>query len=73
MDSSQFVIFISIVAAGLAKGKSEEEINILSTFFSQLGDTLAIILAFNASCNSKNSENNYEEEWLIKKILCDKM
>lgn len=37
MDSSQFVIFISIVAAGLAKGKSEEEINILSTFFLSTG------------------------------------
>lgn len=62
MDLNQFVIFISIVAAGLAKGKSEEEINILSAFFSQLEDTLATILAVNSSCNSKNSGNNYEEE-----------
>lgn len=62
MDLNQFVIFISIVAAGLAKGKSEEEINILSAFFSQLEDTLATISAVNSSCNSKNSGNNYEEE-----------
>lgn len=45
MDSSQFVIFISILASSIAKGKSEDEINILSTFFSQLGDTLATISA----------------------------
>ena len=46
MDSSQFVIFISILASSIAKGKTEDEINILSTFFSQLGDTLATISAF---------------------------
>ncbi len=57
MDSSQFVIFISIIASGIAKGKSEEEINILSTFFSQLGDTLATILAVNSSCNNQNAES----------------
>lgn len=33
MGSSEFVIFISILASNIAKGKSEEDINILSTFF----------------------------------------
>ena len=54
MDSSQFVIFISIIASSIANGKTQDEINILSTFFSQLGDTLATILAVDESCsNSK--------------------
>lgn len=61
MDSSQFVIFISIVATGIAKEKSEEEINILSAFFSQLGDTLATIVAVNSNCNSRNIKNSYIE------------
>lgn len=49
MSSSEFVIFISILASNIAKGKSEDEINLLSTFFSQLGDTLATISAFDSS------------------------
>ena len=53
MGSSEFVIFISILASNIAKGKSEDEINLLSTFFSQLGDTLATISAF----DSKISRN----------------
>jgi hypothetical protein len=46
MDSNQFVIFISILASSIAQDKTEEEINLLSTFFTQLGDTLATIIAF---------------------------
>ncbi len=52
MGSSEFVIFISILASNIAKGKSEDEINLLSTFFSQLGDTLATISALDSSCNN---------------------
>lgn len=52
MGSSEFVIFISILASNIAKGRSEDEINILSTFFSQLGDTLATISAFESSFNN---------------------
>lgn len=52
MGSCEFVIFISILASNIAKGKSDDEINLLSTFFSQLGDTLATISAFDSSCNN---------------------
>lgn len=52
MGSSEFVIFISILASNIAKGKSDEDINILSTFFSQLGDTLATISALDSKCNN---------------------
>ena len=52
MNSCEYVIFISIIASGIAKGKTEDEINILSTFFSQLGDTLATIAAIDSSCSN---------------------
>lgn len=48
MGSCEFVTFISGLACAIAKGKSQREINILSTFFSQLGDTLATISAVNS-------------------------
>lgn len=47
MNSCEFVTFISGLACSIAKDKTPEEINLLSTFFSQLGDTLATITAFN--------------------------
>ena len=43
MKSCEFVTFISALACTIAKGKSQREINILSAFFSQLGDTLDTI------------------------------
>lgn len=47
MKSCEFVLFISSLACQIADGKSPEEIAVLSTFFSQLGDTLGTIAAFN--------------------------
>jgi hypothetical protein len=47
MNSCEFVTFISALACSIANNKTPEEINLLSTFFSQLGDTLATIAAFN--------------------------
>lgn len=49
MNSCEFVTFISIIACNIAKDKSEKEINILATFFTQLGDTLSTISAID--CN----------------------
>ena len=46
MDCScDFVIFISILACSIAKDKTQKELEILATFFTQLGDTLASISA----------------------------
>ncbi len=47
MGACEFVTFISTLACAIAKGKSEQEIAVLSAFFSQLGDTLATISAIN--------------------------
>lgn len=48
MDSCEFVTFISVLACTIAKDKSQKEIDILSAFFSQLGDTLATISAIDS-------------------------
>ena len=43
MQNCEFVTFISILACSIAKDKSAEELAILSSFFVQLGDTLATL------------------------------
>ena len=43
MNPCAFVNFISLLACEIAKDKSQEELAILSTFFTQLGDTLATL------------------------------
>ncbi len=50
MNSCEFVTFISTLACAIAKDKTQEELNILSAFFTQLGDSLATISA----CSSNN-------------------
>lgn len=47
MNSCEFVTFISGLACSIAKDKTPEEITLLAAFFTQLGDTLATITAFN--------------------------
>ncbi len=47
MNSCAFVNFISLLACEIAKDKSQDELAILSAFFTQLGDTLATLTVFN--------------------------
>lgn len=46
MNPCAFVNFISLLACDIAKDKSQEELTILSAFFTQLGDTLATLALF---------------------------
>lgn len=50
MCSNELVASITAVAVALAEGKSEDEISLLGTIFSQLGDTLETIAAQKALC-----------------------
>lgn len=52
MNSCEFVSLVSIIACTIAKGKSQEELTLLGTFFNQLGDTLSTIAAVD-NCNNK--------------------
>ena len=45
MNSCAFVNFISLLACEIARDKTQEELDILSAFFTQLGDTLATLSA----------------------------
>ena len=47
MNSCAFVNFISLLACEIAKDKSQNELAILSAFFTQLGDTLATLAILN--------------------------
>lgn len=47
MCPEQLVLLISTLAISISKDRSNEEIGMLSVIFSQLGDTLATILASN--------------------------
>ncbi len=49
MNSCEFVTFISGLACAIAKGRSQDEINILAAIFTQLGDTLATISTLDCS------------------------
>lgn len=52
MQGCEFVTFISALACAIAKDKTQEEINVLAAFFTQLGDTLATLSAINSNnCN----------------------
>lgn len=57
MDPCAINISASALACAIAKGKTASEINMLSAFFVQLGDSLATILA--------------TEEWKEANILTD--
>lgn len=48
---------VSALACTIAKGKSENEIALLSAFFNQLGESLETIAAVQ-QCNNNNNENN---------------
>lgn len=43
MNSCSFVNFISLLACEIAKDKTQKELDLLATFFTQLGDTLATL------------------------------
>lgn len=45
------VTAITALALSIAKGKTEDEINLLSTYFNQLGNTLETISIVSTSCN----------------------
>lgn len=55
MQSCDLIITISVLACNLAKGKTVDEIELLSAVFSQLGDTLATIAAQEAVCTPSGS------------------
>lgn len=59
MDGCSLNLTISALACAIAKGKTNDELTILSVFFNQLGDALETIQTGNEiCCNNSNSSNN---------------
>lgn len=56
MKSCELVTLISAVACSISNCYSDDELAVLATAFTQLGDTLATILASEALEQSKNKE-----------------
>jgi len=56
MQSCELVSYITAVACTISKCFSNEEVSVLASAFTQLGDTLITIAAQNQLCN-KDSEN----------------
>lgn len=50
MNACELPMMISAVACYMAEGRSADEIALISSVFSQLGDTLATIAARQALC-----------------------
>lgn len=57
MNSCEFVHFISSLACVIAQSTTEDELSILATFFTQLGDTLATISATRLDTKSSSCSN----------------
>ena len=60
MSSCEFILQITAITCALAKGKSDDDIALLSSLFSQIGSSLATMLAYDAACCPKDetSENS---------------
>lgn len=58
MDGCSLNMSISALACALAQGRSNDEINLMGVFFSQLGDSLETISAANELCCSNNDNGN---------------
>ena len=59
MNSCDFIFSISAIACRIAEGKSPEEINLISSVFMQLGDTLATISARRELCEPKDETPDF--------------
>ena len=54
MENCEFVTLISVLACYIAKGKTQEELDILSTFFNQLRRYFSYYIC--TKCRLKNNE-----------------
>ncbi len=57
MQSCELAMFVSYLACCIAQDRSDDEIALLSSVFSQLGDTLQTISAQEALCCGQEEEN----------------
>lgn len=56
MNSCELVIFISTLACAISECYTEEEVELMGTVFTQLGDTLTTISTHNTICNEQSKD-----------------
>lgn len=66
MNSCELVNLISMLTCLIVKNYNDEEIGLLAAIFTQLGDSLATILANNAALDSKKCSNKNLTHYTIK-------
>lgn len=64
MNPCEYTVLISSIACNIAKGKSEDEIELLAALFTQLGDSLATYVTYKSVCCCKQEEE--EDEFPIR-------
>lgn len=57
MTSCELVTFVSAAACALSKCCNDDELSVMAAVFTQLGDTLATILAHDEFCRGEKTEN----------------
>lgn len=58
MNGCELNLTVSALACAIAKGKTNDELTILSVFFNQLGDALETIQAGNEICSKGKDDIN---------------
>lgn len=61
MKECELIAFVSGIACAITKCYSDDEINLISTIFTQIGDTLQTVLA-QRDRNSKDIENGCDNK-----------
>lgn len=61
MDGCSLNLTVSALACAIAKGKTNDELTLLSVFFNQLGDALETIQAGNEICCKSNGGVNNKD------------
>lgn len=61
MDDCDLVVLITTVACGISKCASDDELELLAAAFSQLGDTIATILARRGMQDAKSMGNGSKQ------------
>ncbi|HEX3075357.1 MAG TPA: DUF6774 domain-containing protein [Lachnospiraceae bacterium] len=56
MQSCEFVTYVTALACAISNCSSKEELPLIAATLTQLGDTLATMLAQEELCSSKNRE-----------------
>ena len=56
MQSCELIAYISAIACIISKSFSEDELPVIASFFTQLGDTLSTIIANEEFCSNDTEE-----------------